>query len=355
MFLSIILLPALIMQPSVDPYAYLDIDYDSLAAAAHEAYMLEDYDAAVTGYLTYLERNVNDSSALYNLACCYGLLDNEELATDFVLRSIRAGFEDINWILWDPDFESIRDGERFSETLDSLFHAEQELENSLGSIFYIPGRTMIPVRIMLPVNFDPDTPNKLLIGLHGYGASPKGFIRLWEGFQDPEFIYAVPQAPYPRFAGADPGFSWMIWSDDEELAAATIDGSHQYIRDVAESLRENYNISEVYLLGFSQGAGFTFQTGFLNPELFDGLICFAGWLDTTIVLTDHIKAAEDLRVFIAHGTDDAVVEFEVGTTAFEYLSSFGMDVEFHDFPSGHTVDRETLIEAQNWIYSNGDI
>ncbi|RKZ09478.1 hypothetical protein DRQ25_06190, partial [Candidatus Fermentibacteria bacterium] len=50
-----------------------------------------------------------------------------------------------------------------------------------------------------------------------------------------------------------------------------------------------------------------------------------------------------------HGTEDAVVEYEASTTAFEYLTSFGMDVEFHDFPSGHTVDPETLREAQAWI------
>ncbi|MCK5064230.1 MAG: hypothetical protein KAQ97_03035, partial [Candidatus Fermentibacteraceae bacterium] len=94
---------------------------------------------------------------------------------------------------------------------------------------------------------------------------------------------------------------------------------------------------------------FTFETGLLNPELYSGLICFAGWLDTTIVSVDDIEAAGDLRIFIAHGTEDAVVEYEASTTAFEYLTSVGMDVEFHDFPSGHTVDMETLREAQAWL------
>ncbi len=349
MLLALILVPAVLLNPIEDPYAFLDLDYDSLAAAASDAYMQEDYDAAINSYLSFLERNAKDVSALYNLACCYGLKGDEELATAFMLRSVRAGFEDLGWITWDPDFESVRNGVLFSGAVDSIAQAMEERDMSLGSILHVPGRIMIPCRIMLPENFDPDVPRNLLIGLHGYGSNPEIFMGLWETFDEPDFIYAVPQAPYPRFAGSTPGFSWMIRSEDEELAGATVEDSHQYICDVAILLQENYNISETFLFGFSQGSGFTFETGLLNPDLFDGLICFAGWLDTTIVSVNDIETANEVRVFIAHGTEDMVVEYEASAIAFEYLSSFGMDVEFHDFPSGHTVDHETLRKAHTWM------
>jgi len=350
MLLALILLPFSITQQTEDPYAFLDLDYYAIFVEAYEAYIEEDYDLAIEKYLTYLAGNARDAKAIYNLACCYGLIGDEMLATSFMLRSVRAGFEDIDWISWDPDFDSVRDGEFFTPALDSISMAMAEEEANLGSIIHIPGITMIPCRIKLPDGFDPDVPHDLIIGLHGYGSNPDKFIKLsWDGFEEPDFIYAVPQAPYPRFAGAEPGFSWMIWSDDEDLPVATVEGSHQYICDVTKTLQEDYLIDETYLMGFSQGCGFTFETGLLNPELFDGLICFAGWLDTTVVSVDDIEAAGDLRIFIAHGTEDAVVEYEASTTAFQYLTSFGMDVEFHDFPSGHTVDPETLREAQVWM------
>ena len=159
MFLALILLPLSITQQTEDPYAFLDLDYHAIAVEAHDAYLEGDYDLSIEKYLIFLTANAQDVSALYNLACCYGLIGDEMNATSFMLRSVRAGFGDIDWISWDPDFDSVRDGEFFTPALDSIARVMAEDEATLGSVMHIPGTTMIPCRIKLPEDFDPNVPH----------------------------------------------------------------------------------------------------------------------------------------------------------------------------------------------------
>jgi len=73
MLTQFLLLTFLTLQSEGDGFGYLDIDFERLAASANEAYMGEDYDTAISLYLDFLEHNSRDATALYNLACCYGL------------------------------------------------------------------------------------------------------------------------------------------------------------------------------------------------------------------------------------------------------------------------------------------
>lgn len=141
----------------------------------------------------------------------------------------------------------------------------------------------------------------------------------------------------------------MIWGDDEVLSRSTASGSVEYISEAARTAHNTYNVSETYLLGFSQGCSFTYASGLENPDLFDGLICFASWLDQNEISSDVLEEAQNVRVFIAHGIEDQMVEYSAGSDAFEYLSSSGFDVEFTDFQGGHTVDTETLRAAEEWM------
>jgi phospholipase/carboxylesterase len=118
---------------------------------------------------------------------------------------------------------------------------------------------------------------------------------------------------------------------------------------VVQDLGERYNIDEVYLLGYSQGAFFAYNSGIKNHHLFKGLICFSGWLDTDWIKEKSIKAAKDLRVFIAHGTKDRSVKYEEGIKAKDVLTSYGYDVTFRDFEGGHTVPEEVFKQAVEWM------
>ncbi len=66
--------------------------------------------------------------------------------------------------------------------------------------------------------------------------------------------------------------------------------SEEYVANVIRTLTTKYNPSNVYLMGHSQGAWMTFNTGLNYPKLFDGLIAFGGWVDTVRIDAKHRSA-----------------------------------------------------------------
>ncbi|MCD6118219.1 hypothetical protein J7K50_00065 [bacterium] len=349
--------PALPDAESIDPYApdagdFLDIDTQALEKAAYEAYQSGDYELSAKYYLLILRYDIKDSGSIYNLACCYGLLGEAELAAKYVERAVNAGFEDIEHIKRDPDFDSVRGEPAFDEVIERIAEIADVRQAELGEIVYIDSPILLQCRVLLPEGYDPDEKYPLLLGLHGYGDNLDRFILLMKkrNIDSTDFIYASLQAPYPFLSGIGLGYSWSIWDENEPMLwPKSSSKTENYIARAVTELEKRYSIDDVYLMGFSQGCGFTYQAGMRNPELFEGIICFGGWLDTDWIGEDRISAASGLRVFIAHGNTDRMVEFESGENAWNYLLDRGYDVTFYEFDGAHTVPEEALKLAVEWM------
>jgi len=74
----------------------------------------------------------NDSNALYNLACVESLIGNVEGAIVQLKNAISAGFNDVQHIVEDPDFDNIRNTEGFKECIQyfSKINQEEEVTNN---------------------------------------------------------------------------------------------------------------------------------------------------------------------------------------------------------------------------------
>jgi predicted esterase len=59
--------------------------------------------------------------------------------------------------------------------------------------------------------------------------------------------------------------------------------------------------------------------------------------------------SSDLRVFIAHGTQDAIIEIDNGRQAYDELLANGFDVTFHEFDGGHEVPEIVVHAAEQWM------
>ena len=125
--------------------------------------------------------------------------------------------------------------------------------------------------------------------------------------------------------------------------------SEQYVAGVVAELTERYNVVEVYLMGFSQGCVMTYNVGLTYPELFSGLICFAGWLENNHFTDAQLAAASHLPVFIVQGLSDNLVEPEESYNARDTLTAHGFTVELFEFDGGHAVPEEALRAALEWI------
>ncbi|MFQ5906518.1 MAG: hypothetical protein ACE5JA_08090 [bacterium] len=329
---------------------FLDIDLTAYQKKAYEAYNSTDYETAARYNLAFLRYNVRDANSIYNLACCYGLLGKASLAAKYLERAVRAGFGDIEHMRGDPDFDKVRGRRIFDETVDSIALRIEGKEKLAGKVLHVGAPALFKCRIRLPENYDSTLTYPLVVALHGLGSNPDRFITLWEKMGEPELIFASPQAPYAFSVGGGVGYSWGIRvSGDEELWEKASAMTEEYIVEAVQNLSKHYKADRVYLLGFSQGCAFAYGAGVKHHSLFDGLICFGGWLDTDWLTEEAVRAARGLKVFIAHGKDDRVVKYEEGIKAKEILENHGWSVTFRDFRGGHRVPAEAARQAAEWI------
>ena len=329
---------------------FLDIRLDDLQKQAFDAYNKADYKMAAEYYLTLLKYNIRDSVSIYNLACCYGLMGNANLAAKYLERAVKAGFIDMGQITQDPDFDKVKGKPAFDDVLKNLETVMAEKEKEMGTVIQVDSQAFFQCRVHLPANYDPNKAYPLIVGLHGLGSNTERFITLWKKFGNPDFIYATPQAPYAFAGGSEIGYSWMTRGPEaDKIEDKSTQMSEDYIEKVVVNLHKKFKVGDTYLMGFSQGAGFTYQAGIKHYELFKGIICFGGWLNTEWIGEDAIIKAKGLRVFIAHGTNDRVVNFEAGTKARDYLKSNGYNVTFYQFDGGHEVPADALKAVEKWM------
>jgi len=335
-----------------DPAAaeFLDTDTGQLFDLAWQAYVDGDYEKSAQYYLALLHTDYGDSSTMYNLACCYGLLGEATLAADFLERAFAAGFSDVAHVESDSDMDPVRDQPVFQAAMDRLRASADEQEAELGNVVFFKEPVFLRGRVYLPDAYDPREEYPLVVGLHGLGSQPDRFVKLWKRFETMDFIYVVPQAPYPFLSNAGTvGYSWGYHTATDLLPPRSWKMSQDYVGNVIEQMRSLYRISDVYLLGFSQGAGMALAAGIANHNQVTGVIALSGWLEDEWLCSNELAHSSDLRIFIAHGTRDAIIEIDNGRRAYEELLANGFDVTFHEFDGGHEVPEDVVYAAEQWM------
>ncbi len=340
---------------SIDPFddALLTeqtVNTTEFTAMAEDLYLAGEHFEAARYYIAALKVKPGDSSVLYNLACCYGLLGKGKFAAVYLRRAFDAGFTDIQHMMQDSDFTNVRDDADFKQAFDKILADSDRREKTLGQTVNIEATALFRCRVHLPSDYSPDNKYKLLVGLHGWGDKHENFIRMWRGFEKDQFIYAAPQAPYPFGDPGEVGYSWTCMTpegegDFQKSAIMTID----YVASVVEYLKQRYSVSEVYLMGFSQGATFTYLVGLNHPKLFSAIFPIGGWLEKDAVSDDLLNGAKSLKVRILHGLKDDRVPHDAAVNALDVLTTYGYDVSLFDYDEAHTITLDCLRAIEKWM------
>lgn len=353
--LFILMLGFMVMGCSTLNQVKEDITWMKLNQMAVGAYQEQDYKKAAVLFEQALSKNQDNFVAAYNLACCYALMGDAENAAKYLSLSYANGYRNVEWMRQDTDFDSVRDEAPFKSALKKI---EKNMK-ALGEQKYVEAKTLLPYRIRLPKNHDPEKPYPLVVGLHGGAGSAAEFITQYDKLKDPKVIYVTPEGPY-RFS-QNPGPMWYAktWDlrvDDPELdlnADGMVEG---YILNTIQSVSFEHKISQVYLVGFSQGAVYSYSIGMRNPDLIDGVIAFGGYLNDVeqgngFLTQEHVEQGKDLRIFMAHGVQDGAVSVDNARELAKKLEDAGYDVKLHEFEGEHNIPEDVLNLAADWIES----
>jgi phospholipase/carboxylesterase len=340
-------------EAAVDPLApdagdFLDVDVGEYLREAEAAYRAGEIEEAARLYLTYLRSDICDGRAIYNLSCCYALLGKAELAARCLERAYDAGFTDMEFAAGDADFDDVRDVEPFASAFAELA-AREEIGGDARTL-YMQAPTILPCYVLLPKDYDAAEPRTLVVGLHGVGGTAAAFAKLLKKFDEPDFIFAVPEAPYALPLRRGVGYGWRADTPRlESVMRESYMASSRYVLELVDGLRGCYNVGDVYLLGFSQGAWLAYGVAIRNPAVFTGLICCSGPFRPAELTAAELEAGSGLRVFISQGEGDGDVAYAEAEAAREALTTFGYDVTFRGFDGGHEIPAGVAAEIGKWI------
>ena len=141
-----------------------------------------------------------------------------------------------------------------------------------------------------------------------------------------------------------------IWVNEEQAENAR----KEIIRFIGDlNTVEEFDLNQVYLMGFSQGGIMSYSVALTEPEKVKGIAVMSGRLLPEVKpLIAEEKRLEKLKIFISHGRQDAVLHFPFATDALSFLQTKGIQPEFHQYDEGHTINKQMFDDINLWLNTN---
>jgi phospholipase/carboxylesterase len=86
------------------------------------------------------------------------------------------------------------------------------------------------------------------------------------------------------------------------------------------------------------------------PHALGGIVGLSGYLPlAATTAAERHEANAGTPIFLAHGAADEVVVPQRGSESRDALRALGYEVEWHEYPMGHSVCMEELADLNQWL------
>lgn len=207
-----------------------------------------------------------------------------------------------------------------------------------------------------PIEIEPQTPAKhSIIWLHGLGADGNDFVPIVNQLKLPTELavrFIFPHAPIIPVT-INNGYKMRAWFD---ILSLSIDSNFDSVgfsnaiksvtalidREIARGIPSE----KIVLAGFSQGATLALATALAYGSPLSGVIALSGFLPKNLLTS---KQSHSLPIFLAHGSDDAIVPYVLGKMTYQNLSEAGFSPNWHSYPMPHSVCLNEIEDMSAWI------
>jgi phospholipase/carboxylesterase len=194
-------------------------------------------------------------------------------------------------------------------------------------------------------------PEGLLVLHHGRGTDENDLLGLADGL-DPERRLRVVSARGPLQVPGWPGYHWYLVPKVGYPDRASFDAARAALAELHDGLWEESGLGpeRTVLAGFSMGAVMSHTMGWsAERPAVAGVLAFSGFMPTVGGWRPSFEDRTDTRVFIAHGTQDPVIEIGFGRAARDLLVAGGIDVTYRESGVLHTIDPANVPVAAEWL------
>ncbi len=200
-------------------------------------------------------------------------------------------------------------------------------------------------------------PTLCIIWLHGLGADGHDFEPIVDELRLPGgYRFVFPHAPY-RPVTINGGMPMRAWFDIFALDrrarqddAGIAEASAAVTALIDREIEAGFPSRSIVLAGFSQGGAMALHVALREPRPLAGVLALSAFLPRAAALASEKSAANArLPVFMAHGTDDAVVGLHLAEESRDRLGAEGYAVEWQTYPMGHAVCGPELQDIAQWL------
>ena len=118
-----------------------------------------------------------------------------------------------------------------------------------------------------------------------------------------------------------------------------------------QSIIRNYGLDsnqKLNLIGFSQGAVVSICLALEFPDYFNKVALLSGFLPPDPPINPP-ASVRNLQVYIAHGTQDKIVDFTQAERMNAYLSSYGVQTIFCQEEIGHKIGTKCVLNLKKFF------
>ncbi|SFI09882.1 alpha/beta hydrolase [Halpernia frigidisoli] len=201
-----------------------------------------------------------------------------------------------------------------------------------------------------PENIISKTP--LLILLHGYGSNEEDLFSFRETLPKDWLIISF-RAPLVLEYGGHSWFDLDLMNKENPMDIDQAKAAEKGILEAILEISNRYGLTEneTHLAGFSQGGILTYALALNNPQLFSKIAILSSYPEEKLLdnISKDKKQLEKLKIFISHGTDDAVIPLDWGRKAADYLYHKGCFFSFREYMSGHGVNQKNYMDLMEFF------
>ena len=179
-----------------------------------------------------------------------------------------------------------------------------------------------------------DKNNKVIIMFHGYGSN-KDDLFSFAKFMNPNFLIISIQAPIQMDYNSYCWWSLNLNNDmelqmDDKEAKNSLNELNRFISEDL-SIKYNFGLNQVYLLGFSQGCMISYALSINFPENYKKVVGLSGKIPHEIINFNEKFDYSNHNFFCSHGINDQVIPIEVGRESDRWFSEKNINHKYLEF------------------------
>jgi phospholipase/carboxylesterase len=194
-------------------------------------------------------------------------------------------------------------------------------------------------------------PDGLLVLHHGRGTDENDLLGLANAL-DPERRLRVVSARGPLQVPGWSGYHWYLVPKVGYPDRASFDAARSALAELHDGLWEESGIGpeRTVLAGFSMGAVMSHAMAWsAERPAVAGVLAFSGFMPTVAGWRPTFEDRTATRAFVAHGTQDPVIEIGFGRAARDLLVAGGIDVTYRESDVVHTISPADVPVAAEWL------